>query len=377
MRTRSRRSQFRTVRRGFTLVELLVVITIIGILISLLLPAVQNAREAARRTGCTNNLKQLGLALQSYHTGFRKYPPSAVWKSSNKLDAARVDQTSDIDLYENWVILILPQLDNQNLRNQFDLTIAINEEDNNAKNRGARATQLAPMLCPSDSFNQKPFTGSGSTSQFGDNWARGNYAANAALGYLSYNVHPATGSLPSFDAANEKTGWGNRFERGVMGANVSLRVDDIRDGASNTILVGEIRAGVTTFDCRGVWAMSGTPSALWGHGYHGGDNGPNCNSAAGDVVLGCTDVQKAVGTAVDLVQMGMACDKGSSENRQQTARSLHTSGANVCFADGSVHFISDFVELGSDSANDSPPNLGVWDKLNLSSDGQPLDASKF
>jgi prepilin-type processing-associated H-X9-DG protein len=75
--------------------------------------------------------------------------------------------------------------------------------------------------------------------------------------------------------------------------------------------------------------------------------------------------------------MGMACDKSSSANRQQTARSLHTSGANVCFADGSVHFISDFVELGSDSASDNPPNLGVWDKLNLSCDGQPLDASKF
>jgi prepilin-type N-terminal cleavage/methylation domain-containing protein/prepilin-type processing-associated H-X9-DG protein len=362
---------------GFTLVELLVVITIISILIGLLLPAVQSAREAARRTQCSNNLKQLGLALQSYHTAMGKFPPSSVWKTGANLDTARVDQTNDIDFYENWVILSLPQLDNQNLRNQFDLTIALNETSGNAKNQAARATQLSAMLCPSDSFNRKPFTGSGSTAQLSDNWARGNYAANAALGYMSNAVHPASGSLPSFDAANPKTGWVNRYERGVMGANVSLRVDDIHDGASNTILVGEIRSGITSFDCRGVWAMPGTPSALWGHGYHGGDNGPNCNSPTGDGVWGCSDVQTVVGGAVQLAQMGMACDKASTANRQQTVRSLHGNGANVCFADGSVHFISDFIELGADSANNSPPNLGVWDKLNLSNDGQPIDASKF
>jgi prepilin-type N-terminal cleavage/methylation domain-containing protein/prepilin-type processing-associated H-X9-DG protein len=375
MRALSRCGQLRAVRRGFTLVELLVVITIIGILRSLLLPAVQSARESARRLQCSNNLKQLGLAVLNYHTATRIFPPSSVWKTNGKLDPSRVERTSDLDIYENWVILSLPHIENQNLRNLFDLTTEINAM--NAKNQAARATALPFMLCPSDAFNQQPFSGTGSTAELAGNWARGNYAANAALGYLSYDLHPASGSLPSFDAANAATGWAKRFERGVMGVNVSLRIDDIHDGASNTILLGEIRAGITSFDCRGVWAMSGTPSALWGHGYHGGDNGPNCNSPTGDVVWGCSAIQSAVGGAPALAQMRMACDKASQMNQQQTARSLHSGGVNVCFADGSTHFISDSIELGSDSANDNPPNLGVWDKLMLSNDSQPIDASTF
>ena len=102
------------IRSGFTLVELLVVITIIGILISLLLPAVQAAREAARRTQCTNNVKQLGLALHDYHTAYSMFPPSSVWKVSGKFDTSQIETTNNGKLYENWVIMILPQIEQQN-----------------------------------------------------------------------------------------------------------------------------------------------------------------------------------------------------------------------------------------------------------------------
>src|SRR6516225_4086490 len=120
---------------GFTLVELLVVITIIGILIGLLLPAVQSAREAARRMQCSNNLHQLGLALLGYHTAYSIFPPSSVWKNKGMFDLTNLTQLTDkSQLFENWVILILPQLENQNLRNSFDLTKPIS----NAANAAAR-----------------------------------------------------------------------------------------------------------------------------------------------------------------------------------------------------------------------------------------------
>jgi prepilin-type N-terminal cleavage/methylation domain-containing protein/prepilin-type processing-associated H-X9-DG protein len=362
--------------RGFTLVELLVVITIISILIGLLLPAVQSAREAARSVQCSNNLKQLGLALLSYHTSLKIFPPSSVWKTSYpnpKLDLTNIDKANNGELAENWVILILPQLEQQNLRASFDLTKPIPNDANAA----ARATQLSMMTCPSDSYNRKAFDGTASpslTGNMGKNWARGNYGANGSMGYQD---------VGNTDSGAGQVGWTNRFYRGVMGANISLRIDDIHDGASNTILVGELRAGIIPQDTRGIWAMSGAcPSALWGHGFISDANGPNCNQTNSDDPRACTDILSAVGASstnqAPLIQLGMSCWSGNDADVQQGSRSMHPSGVNVCLADGSVRFISDFVETDpSDLYNSSPTHLAVWDKLNLSNDGLPIDASKY
>jgi prepilin-type N-terminal cleavage/methylation domain-containing protein/prepilin-type processing-associated H-X9-DG protein len=354
--------------RGFTLVELLVVITIIGILVSLLLPAVQSAREAARRAQCSNNIRQLGLALHNYHASRGIFPPSSVWRnSSGAFDWTQAD-AGNANLFENWVILILPQLEQTNLAQEFNLAYPTTDTShpNSAgiTNSQAVGTNLSIMMCPSDTFNRTQFVGSTSPSNLvsylgSTSWARGNYGANASEGYM----YSGEGIGPT---------WTQSVYCGVMGANASLRIDDIKDGTSNTILLGELRAGITSYDTRGIWAMSGGCSALWAHGYISDANGPNCNQLLADDPSTCSDVWNAVGGGSQLAQLGMACWNGNGPNWQQTARSLHTSGVNTCFADGSVHFISDFIQLGTGSGN-----LGVWDKLNLSNDHFPIDASAY
>lgn len=348
---------------GFTLVELLVVITIIGILISLLLPAVQAAREAARRAQCQNNLKQIALALHNYHNTYKIFPPSSVWRPG---DAADIQRLNNPNLRENWVILILPFLEQQALRDAFDLSRPIPDP----VNERPRSMMLSVMLCPSDAYNRTPYNGSPYNQ--GGNWARGNYAANAALGKMTVNGHTGYGGTESA-ATDASPGWRHPLIRGVMGANTSVAIDEIRDGTSQTILVGEIRAGVAPIDPRGVWAMSGgCPSALWAHGYIGDANGPNAPYLNADDTNGCNDTRAAVGGAERLAQMGMPCAEGSRPNYQQAARSMHPGGVHAAVADGSVHFISNYVQTGV-----SQSNLGVWDRLNLSADGLPISTGSY
>jgi len=108
-------------RGAFTLVELLVVIAIIGILVALLLPAVQAAREAARRTQCKNNLKQLGLALLNYHDNWNYFPPSSVWDVANGGPGVIDQGQAHTRISQNWAVLILPFVEQQSLYNSFDL----------------------------------------------------------------------------------------------------------------------------------------------------------------------------------------------------------------------------------------------------------------
>ncbi|MDY0170162.1 MAG: DUF1559 domain-containing protein [Thermoguttaceae bacterium] len=350
---------------GFTLVELLVVITIIGILIALLLPAVQSAREAARRLQCQNNFKQLGLACLNYESTYGVFPPASHWaRSANGSTSADLQTANQGNLRENWAIMVLPFLEQQALYDAFKLTLPINHADNEVP----RSAQLSVMRCPTDPANRTNYSGqSGSshTSNHGPNWGRGNYGANGALGFQTISVGTIPAALPEH--------WGDGNWRGVMGANLSCSMADIRDGTSNTIMLHELRAGIVAHDCRGTWAMSGAgPSSCWAHGYLGDARGPNAIALNSDDIGGCQAVCDSVGGAEELQRLGMPCYPTSAPNIQATARSAHVGGVFSCFADGSVHWISNHIETSGTSSYAS-----VWDRLNLSADGHPVSVTSF
>lgn len=352
-------------KKAFTLVELLVVIAIIGILVALLLPAVQAARAAARRTQCQNNMKQIGLSLMNYHDTNGEFPPSSQWPIDDEGRPEGAGSTSSNKHQANWVILSLPFMEEQPLYDSFDLSKPIPS----AINAIPRSQSIAGMLCPEDSYNVEPFMGgtAAATNHLNSNWARGNYGANGGLGYMVHSDNDRTSAAGSTSA-----GWKEPLIRGVMGANVSLNIGKITDGSSKTILAAELRAGVVPMDARGVWALGGGSSAIWAHGYNSFSQlgGPNSNDPLSDDVFGCPIIAQKVGSSNALIQLNMSCSNGP--NDQMMPRSMHSGGVFATFADGSVHFLSEDIEQSSELYVTS-----VWDRLSLSSDGEILDSSTY
>ena len=264
--------------------------------------------------------------------------------------------------------MILPYVEQQALYDAFELPRYINDP----LSATARGTQLSIMLCPTDSYNRTPFDGTDTTAGAGG-WARGNYAANGTLGHMNPPGEVNAGAFSDSEC------WRKSCARGVMGANSSLGIAEIRDGTSNTVLLSEIRAGVSAADPRGTWALSGGASALWAHGtpYHGDANGPNPASSHGDNFASCPTVTTTIGTA-ELLDMKMGCYSPTNNyhHNQQSSGSLHVGGVHVALADGSVHFVGDFIDLSGNACSD-PPRPSVWDRLMTSADSQPIGAGSF
>ncbi len=336
----------RNLRGGFTLVELLVVIAIIGILVALLLPAVNSAREAARRVQCISNLHNVAIGLLNYESSEKRFPEGMTYDDSSP--STRIQSLTAFG--PNWVIQLLPYIEEQSLYDLFNLELPIS----NAANRIPRGQTINVLICPSDSRNQEPYSGA-ANPQHGDNWARGNYGANTGNGPLFHRTGDGMYS-------KESDGWQDDTRRGVMGPNASVRLRQVVDGTSKTIMVGELRAGPTEGDPRGTWALGHAGASLlaW-YGSRGDANGPNvCNDYADDIptTLRCRNFDRQM-----LRDICMPCD-GSANFTQATTRSSHQGGVHLAFVDGSVRFLTDDIQTSGKFG----PCCTVWDHMIASAD---------
>ena len=313
-------------RQGFTLVELLVVIAIIGILIALLLPAVQAAREAARRSQCTNQLKQMGLGVLNYERTHRVFPPAGLdygWTPHN-------DGAPKTILNLNGFMLLLPFLEQQAVYAKYNFNGSAGAYDPNgiplAGNPGANgndqvvAMQLPIFYCPSDD-GPKAMPWTGTTSA--------NYGISASSPLFGARTCYEFSSNPSQEQ-NAGNSWNyyasSKVTRALFGQNSPARMADILDGSSHvtafietTLLTGN--GGSNAWGYRG-WVMNGV--SLFGTG----PNGINQWVAPAS--------WSAWYTAPPVV--GKIITWGN-------AGSLHPAGCNVCMADGSTQFISESTDL--------------------------------
>ncbi len=329
---------------GFTLIELLVVIAIIAILIALLVPAVQKVREAAARTQCQNNLKQIVLGLHNYHDTFKTLP-AAVQMNTSVTDPSNPNQ----NFGPNWAVLILPFIEQAPLYNSVQSSIR-NYMSNPGENawRAVRSAVVPLYLCPSDSSNATPYSG------LGGNWARGNYGGNAGPGMFWVGGGDGSvqgGSPLGSKSCNPISGWGYpSFSAGpAMGVNWGSRLQNIQDGTSMTVLIDEFRVGPADTDLRGTWAMGQTGASIMAGAGRTDTPYPNANISGGDDILGCTDNWNQPD--------GMGCCSWCN-NWQVTARSRHTGGLSLGFGDGSVRFATNSV------------SQQVWFFLHSTNDGQ-------
>jgi len=320
-------------RSAFTLVELLVVIAIIGILIALLLPAVQAAREAARRMQCTNNLKQIGLALHNYHDTFKCFPPGIMEEAEkvNGIPNGDTPSWAQNQAAWGWMAFLLPYIEQKPLQDQLDiggrtLELVIN----NATDSVLVQTPIESLICPSgrclpinDGHLLNPDSGS--------------------------PIRAGTSSYPGCAGTNWWNGFLPRRAQGHATQKPCTRFSLISDGTSNVFAVGERR-----------W---GNNAAIWPGVDSFGDGSGGYEDQ--NYVLGQADIKPNPPT-------------GAARN----FTSEHPDGCNFCLVDGSVRFINEAIDSHQDSDGDYDPDVapgaagytppGTYQLMARRDDGWPL-----
>jgi prepilin-type N-terminal cleavage/methylation domain-containing protein/prepilin-type processing-associated H-X9-DG protein len=343
-------------RSGFTLIELLVVIAIIGVLISLLLPAVQAAREAARRAQCTNNLKQLGLALHNYHDANGRFPLGG-FQMPPPGDPAAAPCNGRHE--HGFLIALLPYIEQSSLYNAQNFSVHYD----GAANTTVFGAGVGTIWCPSDPDVQEATTQS--------------HGAAAPMRHTSYRGNAGTAfyvgrfSQPGCDPQH-----GARLAKadGILYYYSSVPIAGIRDGTSNTLAIGELAYGKLPASDRWDW--------IWWN------SGNNADTLAH--TLYPINPQKKINegyTNTDLLGINVSV-------MYQTFSSMHPGGMNAAFCDGSVRFLKDSIDTTPyDGSTGLPVGVtadangivqyapgqrrGVWQAISSRNGGEAISSDSF